>query len=737
MKNACFILIALLALGCRSASSTKTSKFNFGFERNEFRGEIPDRWFQWGTYPLSIDSVSAYSGKYAAMITASQDSGAFGCIAYSVPAYYQGDSIRLEGYIKLDAVEDGFAGLLLRVDGDNTQLVFNNMAEKQINGTRDWAKYTVTLPYPRQAKSIYVGGLLVGKGSAWFDDFSLSIDGKDLENLEEIDPTTLYAQLDTEFDDGSHLAWNALNGQELENLYWLGKIWGFLKYYHPAVSEGDLNWDYQLFRLLPAIKERDFVDRLDDWIGSLGEVKPGVSISQNNAAVKLQPRLDWLVTAPFADSALGYRLLAIQKAERNQENYYLSFVRGIGNPNFSTEMPYPDMDWSDDGYRLLALFRYWNIIEYFFPYRHLMDENWDDVLKAFLPRMLAADEELSYKLCLLELIGKIQDTHANIWQRDSLLTYFYGEKTVPLDITFIENKPVVIRIMPGLEADSKIRVGDVITAIDGQPVAALITELLKYCPASNYPTQLRDVARRLLRTNQHQLALELERGAEVISESPGTVPWGEVHWWETETASHRTLADGTIGYIFPGKLNRGEIDTIMPDFMNKKGLIVDLRCYPSEFIVFSLSKYLMPQPTEFVKFTQGSLMEPGRFSFGSTLKVGENRSDYFKGKVVLLINETTQSQAEYTAMALRVAPKVTVIGSTTAGADGNVSPIFLPGNVRTMISGIGVYYPDGTETQRIGIVPDIPLRPTIEGIREGRDELLENAIAVINQDADE
>jgi C-terminal processing protease CtpA/Prc len=49
-----------------------------------------------------------------------------------------------------------------------------------------------------------------------------------------------------------------------------------------------------------------------------------------------------------------------------------------------------------------------------------------------------------------------------------------------------------------------------------------------------------------------------------------------------------------------------------------------------------------------------------------------------------------------------------------------------------MISGIGVYYPDGKETQRIGIVPDIEVKPTIKGFRQGRDELLERAIKIIN-----
>ncbi len=105
------------------------------------------------------------------------------------------------------------------------------------------------------------------------------------------------------------------------------------------------------------------------------------------------------------------------------------------------------------------------------------------------------------------------------------------------------------------------------------------------------------------------------------------------------------------------------------------------------------------------------------------------REPHFDGTVVILVDEVSQSQAEYTAMAFRVSPDAMVVGSTTAGADGNVSPIPLPGGARAMISGIGVFYPDGTPTQRIGIVPDVTVTPTIAGIREGRDEVLEAGVS--------
>lgn len=69
------------------------------------------------------------------------------------------------------------------------------------------------------------------------------------------------------------------------------------------------------------------------------------------------------------------------------------------------------------------------------------------------------------------------------------------------------------------------------------------------------------------------------------------------------------------------------------------------------------------------------------------------------------------------------------------GADGNVSRLTLPGEMHTMISGIGVFYPDRTPTQRVGIVPDVEVAPTREGVRAGRDEVLEEALRQILGDA--
>ena len=80
-------------------------------------------------------------------------------------------------------------------------------------------------------------------------------------------------------------------------------------------------------------------------------------------------------------------------------------------------------------------------------------------------------------------------------------------------------------------------------------------------------------------------------------------------------------------------------------------------------------------------------------------------------------------------MAFRLAPDAVVVEITTAGAVGNVSRFYLPGAIYTMFSGIGIRYPDETETQRIRIVPDIEFNPTVQG----KDEVLEKAIQLITE----
>jgi C-terminal processing protease CtpA/Prc len=200
------------------------------------------------------------------------------------------------------------------------------------------------------------------------------------------------------------------------------------------------------------------------------------------------------------------------------------------------------------------------------------------------------------------------------------------------------------------------------------------------------------------------------------------------------------MDDPSIGYMYSEKFKNGDSAAIMAKFKDTKAIIIDLRCYPGGFMPFELTgRYFIPDKFQFVDFTTPVHHIPGYYQklgierelrkYGIKFKGNKN---YYKGMVVVLVNEWTQSSAEYQTMAFQATPNCVVVGSQTAGADGNVSSLPLPRNIRTLFSGLGVFYPDGTNAQRAGVRIDHYVEPTIEGIRQGRDEVLEKALEIIN-----
>lgn len=736
------VLLMSLTVSCQKATEPKNDNLDFEIVDKG----LPVNWTTFGSsdYVFSVDSTVVQNGKYAAALEFHGDNEKdYKALSYSIPATYEGKTVKLSGYIKSENVTGG-AGLWMRIDPG--ALAFDNMQDRSVKGTTGWKKYEITLDlHASAAKNIVVGALLTGKGKIWIDDLQVTIDGKSLADAPRrvLQP----AELDKEFDKGSKIDTISPDEQKINNLEILGLVWGFLKYYHPHIAKGDYNWDYELFRILPTVltaknsTERDYA--LSQWILRLGSFETGWSVktqtmeenketeTQNQVVIK--PDLDWIEHSNLSET-LADELERVAYAKRSGENYYIDLAPNIGNPVFDHEDAYGEMKYPDAGFRLLSLFSYWNKIQYFFPYKDLIKEDWKAVLKEFIPKFVNAANSQDYELAALELIGRIHDTHANIYSNMDGLNKYFGVYYSPVEVTFIENKPVVTGYYNDISGKaSGMKIGDEIISINAQPVAAIIKEQLKYTPASNYSTQLRNMSKNLLRSNDSTINVQYKRNGETKTAVLKTYSSQSMDLYKnyTKTDTCFKIINKNIGYIYPGTIHQSYFPAIEGELKNTKGLIIDMRCYPREFIVFSFGQYLMPASAPFVKFTTGSISNPGLFKMGEPLSVGKKNDDYCKGKVVIIVNELTQSQAEYTTMAFRTAPNVTVIGSTTAGADGNVSTIYLVGGIRTMISGIGVFYPDGKGTQRVGIVPDVVVNPTIEGIKNGKDEVLEKAIEIV------
>ena len=730
------LIIALIACQC---TKEPDAKFNLDFEKieNGFPSgwEISEEALASSNFTVSIDSIEVWKGKYSVVIESKGEFPTLAELFFTFPENYNGKQITLSGYIKTENVTDGYAGLLMSF---SPAIAFDDMSERGITGTTGWKKYEITLNMsPSETEKIIVGGYLSGKGKIWLDNLKVTVDGVGIELLTPYKKAPFPAERDCEFDTGSNVIFPELNKQRIADLELLGKIWGFLKYYHPAIAEGNYNWDYELFRILPAIlhskskEERNNI--LYEWIENLGEVQCAKdTLSLNPDSVKMYPDIAWIEDKTLLGN-ISNQLINIKKALRNNNHYYIDYRTGgkrHSNPYFKHENSYENLGYIDAGYRLLSLFRYWNIIQYHYPNKHLIGENWNDILPEFIPKFIYATTGNEYKLISAKLIARIHDTHAVV----PFIYHLKGDNIIPVEINFVENKAVVVDLYKvNNNKNHGLQVGDVILKIDNNPVERIIRQEIPSTSASNYPTLLRDISFNLLRTGYEKIFIEFDRAGKLMTDTFFGSPINQVEFssnFEKDKPLIKMLQPYDILYLYLGSLIGGTI----PDTIAAKGMIIDLRCYPSSQLVKGYWNFyqLYPHPVEFVKFAYGSTVMPGLFTFSEPVKVGVENTNYYKGKKIILVNEYTQSHAEFMAMKYRCAPNTIVIGSTTAGADGNVSTIVLPGGLSTYISGIGFYYPDGRETQRVGIIPDIEVKPTVKGIREGRDEVLEKAIEIIN-----
>ena len=129
-----FISVILLFFFQNIYAQSPGPTFNLNFELNDDPTSIPNDWFQWGDFKTSSTSEVVQEGKCAGSIESIGTEGRFGSLAYRIPSKYSGEVIMLEGFMKIENVQNGFAGLMLRLDGKNEPLGFDNMQNKQAAG---------------------------------------------------------------------------------------------------------------------------------------------------------------------------------------------------------------------------------------------------------------------------------------------------------------------------------------------------------------------------------------------------------------------------------------------------------------------------------------------------------------------------------------------------------------------------------------------------------------------------
>jgi C-terminal processing protease CtpA/Prc len=128
-----------------------------------------------------------------------------------------------------------------------------------------------------------------------------------------------------------------------------------------------------------------------------------------------------------------------------------------------------------------------------------------------------------------------------------------------------------------------------------------------------------------------------------------------------------------------------------------------------------------------------SYPQPVNASYSFEQRLPPRKGDAYKGKVVMLIDEEAISQSEHSCLMFAAATDVAFVGTPTAGTNGDVTSLVLPGNLVVAFTGHDVRHPDGRQLQRVGIQPTIEVAPTIQGVAAGRDEVLEAALKYLQE----
>ncbi|RNI27461.1 hypothetical protein EFA69_15125 [Rufibacter immobilis] len=574
----------------------------------------------------------------------------------------------------------------------------------------------------------------------------------------------------------------ALNsyGQQIEQadkyfLYF--KTWNFIKYYHPNLALGRIDADSLFFNYLTEIESTKDKKTLNKSLSKLLKQFPAshnTDIEVNNASEVLINNLDfnWFLKNPQITNRNKKAYLEILENRYTQPvHHYVPKLR------YESEVPnervydFADKETIPLEFRLLALAKMQGAVDYLYPHKYLMEQSFDSVLKPAITSMVKCKSMLEYELLLLKLVASLQDTHSFGFfkqlkhRRDIFKNSFYP----PFAYQIFEDGILVTDIIvPETCRISDIQKGDFITAIDRRSVEHRIGDLSSLLSASNHQALLHRLsyyAENLIwNLDNKQVDVEIVRDSIKTSKSVPFIEIGDsdalkpVNAYLASTQKKKsssddlTILNNDIAYFKISDTFRfienvadekveTHMDSIFAQARQQKGIIFDMRGYPDwgGFAYTYLIKNFGSTPHLYAKYYELNKEKIGTYVHNQDINTYYNadiniKNTPYNGKVVIIVNSETLSQSEWNTMNLQhLFPNAIRMGEQSAGADGDLKILNLPGKYQLNFTGNAIFYNDGSEAQRAGVKIDIPLMTPKEYIINKQDYMLKKAIEAIEE----
>lgn len=626
--------------------------------------------------------ISLAAGPYTAgrtnraAATAPANPTAFTAFAQVIQAApYQGKTIRLRARVRVTNPDSGAAGLWLQVDrADQALGFFDNMQNRPVRSA-EWREYEIQGPVAGDAVSI-VGGLLTnGAVTGEYDGFELAV-------LDGTTWTTIPMR-NAGFEDGNGVgpdSWQRMGSAPSSRV---------------TVESGDAAEGTRFLR----------VTAVPSGTGTTAAAAPVAGAASRNA---------------YSDFDLGSGLkarvrLSLTDAEARTpgpaRDALMAAVIATADPRGR-----PEAD-----VRLADVVVTWNVLRHFYPYWMETAVDWDSRLQPQLALAAAAVNRTTHRDALRQLMADARDGHGNVVD----VTATERRALLPLQFSVIEGRVVVT----GSSVPEQVPVGSVVSALGGKPAADRLNEGMRLNSGTAQWRQVRALGDMLACTRDVAVTVSLQLPAasvrEVVVPCNATKPVPEPR----PTAVAET--EPGIWYVDLTRVDEAQLVPTLPSLALAKGIVFDVRGYPTDAGIFVL-RHLIEAPESDRWMYVPRIVGP----FGqveSWQSVGWNlqpATPHLAARRVFLTDGRAISYAESVMGYVKDQKLGTIIGGPTAGTNGNIVTFTTPGGFAITFTGMRVTGHDGrAQHHMVGIAPDIRLEPTLTGVRTKRDELLERALA--------
>jgi C-terminal processing protease CtpA/Prc len=380
---------------------------------------------------------------------------------------------------------------------------------------------------------------------------------------------------------------------------------------------------------------------------------------------------------------------------------------------------------ADRATRLAIVALAWNIPQHFYPYFDVVETDWLAALRTAVTRAATDADGAQFLRTLQWLTAQLHDGHAGVGWHNAP-----PQKAPPLCLRWVGDQLAVTQVAPG--SAGGLRPGDVILGIDGRSAAeALAAEEELVSAATPHWRRLAAIWNVLAGPEGSQIALKVRspNGHTRLVRLSRTEPTPRLE--RRDTPALAEVRPGIV-YMDLDRVTEDQFNAALDQLPAAKGLILDLRGYP-EFTNVWVS-HLIDEPIASPQFHVPTPRRPDRegMTFHFANWSVDPEAPRFRGKVAFLTDARAMSRPEVWAGMVEHYRLAEIVGETTAGTNGEVNWSRLPAGYDLTWTGMKLLKHDGSQHHGVGIHPTVPVSPTLRGIAEGRDEILERAIEVVS-----